>query len=82
MKQTGSPPHTRGKLTVFPFISYFYRITPAYAGKTLSNTQKNKQTQDHPRIRGENGAKDRIAGCATGSPPHTRGKLTDRKSVV
>ena len=50
---SGSPPLTRGK--AFPLMSAFafVRITPAYAGKSLSIDVCLRISQDHPRLRGE-----------------------------
>ena len=49
----GSPPPTRGT----PIFKYFpillIRITPAYAGNTLSCIPLKRFFQDHPRLRGE-----------------------------
>ena len=49
----GSPPLTRGKAFLsFPFFG-LSRITPAYAGKSLSKTPRLCILGDHPRLRGE-----------------------------
>ena len=36
-----------------PFIAYMFRITPAYAGKSLANHPPLHLQRDHPRIRGK-----------------------------
>ena len=71
---TGSPPHTRGKRTINTVGDYRDRITPAHAGKTLSNNCRNRLSPDHPRTRGENYIPSEITSKTVGSPPHTRGK--------
>ena len=71
----GSPPLTRGKLSVFlPFVLPS-RITPAHAGKTVSGVFRDPTARDHPRSRGENYADIVSLIGAEGSPPLTRGKL-------
>ena len=50
------------------------RITPAYAGKSRTMTEREILTRDHPRIRGEKGLIRFIYAVHHGSPPHTRGK--------
>ena len=56
-------------------IVTFIRITPAYAGKTLTGLNPYFPNWDHPRVCGEN----RLIVCARlicrGSPPRMRGKL-------
>ena len=54
------------------------RITPAYAGNTLSTLLKSAIIKDHPRIRGEYFACLFISYVFMGSPPHTRGILFER----
>ena len=50
---SGSPPPMRGKgLRAFPSTST-YRITPAYAGKSISTTFSRSSFWDHPRLCGE-----------------------------
>ena len=49
----GSPPHTRGKVLFFRNFRLSERITPAYAGKSLSVSSLCSVLWDHPRIRGE-----------------------------
>ena len=52
-KIVGSPPHTRGKVSFFITCIDFFRITPAYAGKSLGCPGLDTAHRDHPRIRGE-----------------------------
>ncbi len=70
----GSPPHTRGKHFLCAIFAFVQRITPAYAGKTISAESCDGLGRDHPRIRGENFATLLYKPLAIGSPPHTRGK--------
>ena len=71
---TGSPPPMRGKEETFRRFLKYDRITPAYAGKSLTSEQRDKVLEDHPRLCGEkfqllcHGHKDQ------GSPPPMRGK--------
>ena len=49
----GSPPHTRGKVCNGLEQYYNFRITPAYAGKSIGDYGSHWVDRDHPRIRGE-----------------------------
>ena len=49
-------------------------ITPAHAGKTRSHRKAPRSSRDHPRACGENLARHKKTGGATGSPPRMRGK--------
>ncbi len=49
----GSPPHTRGTLQLKHHCVAHNRITPAYAGNTVSTIPVVPLSSDHPRIRGE-----------------------------
>ena len=51
------------------------RITPAYAGKTLSLSRRCALPGDHPRVCGENEYASMWQKAAAGSPPRMRGKL-------
>ena len=70
----GSPPHTRGRLTVRRTESSPTRFTPAYAGKIVIMASVRAGEQVHPRIRGEDGCRKPAARSPAGSPPHTRGR--------
>ena len=52
-----------------------WRITPAYAGRILTNYKRLSQGKDHPRIRGKNLTYRTSSGYTLGSPPHTREEL-------
>ena len=49
------------------------RITPAYAGISLSEKLADLGLWDHPRMRGDKIRKEAIFMRVTGSPPHARG---------
>ena len=53
MDNLGSPPHTRGKVSISKKALPLIRITPAYAGKSEQGYIVKNPYQDHPRIRGE-----------------------------
>ena len=69
----GSPPHTRGILTLTRTESTKPRFTPAYAGNTEEPRLSSSLAEVHPRIRGEYAGAETPGRCAGGSPPHTRG---------
>ena len=52
------------------------RITPAYAGKSLSQFYDMIQKRDHPRLCGEKPVTVLIDFVLVGSPPPMRGKAT------
>ena len=70
----GSPPRVRGKRAWQECIDDSYRITPACAGKTISETLGRDAKEDHPRVCGENKAEDFLINRKAGSPPRVRGK--------
>ena len=76
-RNTGSPPHARGRRHNAIQEVMVARITPACAGKTAEGLMINKKPSDHPRMRGEDvftpGTTENIAG----SPPHARGRRHD-----
>ena len=65
----------RGKPSITTQLAVPYRITPAHAGKTPDNDQKEVGYSDHPRTCGENMCNSSAVGVVVGSPPHMRGKL-------
>ena len=71
----GSPPHTRGIQTQKSGTAGYARFTPAYAGNTFGHCFRERETQVHPRIRGEYCQALPCLHCFLGSPPHTRGIL-------
>ena len=52
-RQIGSPPPMRGKDLITRDKFRRYRITPAYAGKSLDGNLQDTQALDHPRLCGE-----------------------------
>ena len=70
----GSPPRMRGKLHHLLDVSSDGRITPAHAGKTHKEGEKNMIIEDHPRACGENNESAGEQLGDTGSPPRMRGK--------
>ena len=71
----GSPPHARGKEHGFTPHTSGKGITPACAGKSPLRQSSRGTSRDHPRMRGEKRATDRLWYCCQGSPPHARGKV-------
>ena len=57
--QSGSPPHGRGKVSLFTHINVHERITPAWAGKRCQGRFLLKYPWDYPRVGGENPARPR-----------------------
>ena len=72
-QEEGSPPLTRGTLTYTKGYGIRLRITPAYAGNTVSIRSSLINIQDHPRLRGEHSGEIFTITYRKGSPPLTRG---------
>ncbi len=72
---TGSPPHTREALAPSANPATLSRITPAYAGSTVSTFSLMRPFRDHPRIRGKHTVWTAVCRTHSGSPPHTREAL-------
>ena len=70
----GSPPHSRGRLSVAGLHGHTRRLTPAFAGKTPAASIRRLRLGAHPRIRGEDVLSDDGVLCDEGSPPHSRGR--------
>ena len=70
----GSPPHMRGKADIAIISPLLFRITPAYAGKSMMITPSSNTTRDHPRVCGEKQCVRCFLLAAVGSPPRMRGK--------
>ena len=66
----------RGKQLLADAETQSDRITPAHAGKTQREGQRNFDRSDHPRTCGENANNGMFTDRVLGSPPHMRGKLT------
>ena len=73
-RQTGSPPHARGKEVVLDEMGNPSGITPACAGKRMSVRTGVTCIRDHPRMRGEKKKYGFMHSYPLGSPPHARGK--------
>ena len=69
-----SPPRMRGKDLLRRFRAAQHRITPACAGKRSRPQQRNRSSQDHPRVCGEKNGICRAKVPHLGSPPRMRGK--------
>ena len=72
---TGSSPRMRGKLRGCGSVSCGRRLIPAYAGKTARTPQSLHRAEAHPRVCGENSARQSRGIPCGGSSPRMRGKL-------
>ena len=68
----------RGKVRLLYHRGEFFRITPAYAGKSEERNQKNSRAKDHPRLCGEKKKCSVEITRLKGSPPPMRGKDAPR----
>ncbi len=68
----------RGKEVRLFFLFGLLRITPAYAGKRKSCAAQKTSAWDHPRMCGEKLATGSRTRKAAGSPPHVRGKESEK----
>ena len=73
----GSPPRMRGKAQEWMAEGKAERITPAYAGKSLTSLILIRAIWDHPRVCGEKTHKDMTTEDNMGSPPRMRGKANN-----
>ena len=71
---SGSPPPMRGKVIYDSGKPNVVRITPAYAGKSISCRCTEFFFRDHPRLCGEKSYQMSKFGHTYGSPPPMRGK--------
>ena len=67
----------RGKVLFLFQRFHFFRITPAYAGKSKSINCERNRSKDHPRLCGEKAFHKKSANLPIGSPPPMRGKGID-----
>ena len=74
----GSPPHMRGKAPPFALNCPVPGITPAHAGKRIINFYEEHIEEDHPRTCGEKEARQWPKEQVWGSPPHMRGKDSNK----
>ena len=72
---SGSPPRVRGKAGGCRTAAASSGITPAYAGKSLLNTDNTTAARDHPRACGEKPPSCPEMSTNEGSPPRMRGKV-------
>ena len=70
----GSPPPMRGKDGAITVVWEYFRITPAYAGKSMLYLQSLHHRRDHPRLCGEKMQIVMDLIISMGSPPPMRGK--------
>ena len=75
VSMVGSSPLTRGKLGPLMCRLPPPRLIPAHAGKTTAPHDGRNRGRAHPRSRGENQVRTRLARRLAGSSPLTRGKL-------
>ena len=71
----GSPPRGRGKDNYLGTEGVELRITPAWAGKSLTLPEIETKTRDHPRVGGEKKPPRSMGSQTLGSPPRGRGKV-------
>ena len=70
----GSPPRGRGKAFSVLRRQFRFRITPAWAGKSMTAPGRSSRTGDHPRVGGEKNNHIIDNQYGKGSPPRRRGK--------
>ena len=77
----GSPPLTRGKVLALLLALHLVGITPAYAGKRSCSQSISRGPGDHPRLRGEKRYAEGTDRISQGSPPLTRGKVSQQLKI-
>ena len=77
----GSPPPMRGKGDGMQYEIWYNRITPAYAGKSVSYEKLPSVNKDHPRLCGEKELEPKRRKSPKGSPPPMRGKDVESKGT-
>ena len=82
VSEMGSPPPMRGKAGRGAASVPNWRITPAYAGKSLMRSLCLYPPWDHPRLCGEKQFPDSHRRRGTGSPPPMRGKARLRAVLL
>ena len=80
----GSSPHARGALDALHMASLKGGIIPACAGSTDCADTKGARRKDHPRMRGEHRACQKLRRLSWGSSPHARGapEITSTTRVI
>ena len=71
----------RGKGCVNLITPLYHGITPAYAGKSYHTRHVFLIPRDHPRICGEKHRRNKAIRSGRGSPPHMRGKASQRVRI-
>ena len=79
--QMETPPLTRGRLSDVYTKDALIRNTPAYAGKTHDLIARLVLVRKHPRLRGEDHRALRELIALTETPPLTRGRPADTKTI-
>ena len=74
-KSLGSPPRMRGRVIPEDLKNANLGITPAYAGKRGMVRRNSWNSQDHPRVCGEERYRLRRFLRPPGSPPRMRGRV-------
>ena len=74
-KNSGSPPHGRGKVQGFMGVAVVPGITPAWAGKSGNLPPLEVMPMDHPHMGGEKVQILLYEDIQKGSPPRWRGKV-------
>ena len=78
----GSPPRGRGKGSERLPKRGSLGITPAWAGKSQTESCGTTSSGDHPRVGGEKRSPAFLLHCFSGSPPRGRGKEKIQKGSV
>ena len=78
----GSPPPMRGKVQKKICKNRIDRITPAYAGKSITMVMLVTSGKDHPRLCGEKQCTRFAFAVIIGSPPPMRGKDGARRGAL
>ena len=82
LKNSGSPPRGRGKVSKGIKPSDERGITPAWAGKSMTAPGRSSRTGDHPRVGGEKNNHIIDNQYGKGSPPRGRGKAPTWSSPI
>ena len=71
---TETPPHAWGRLYRCASAHRRSGNTPTCVGKTRARDKRQKSTQKHPHMRGEDRLQDKIVEQSTETPPHAWGR--------
>ena len=75
-RRWGSPPRVRGEEQRIKLLEDLYRITPACAGRSVTNCHFRFSFWDHPRVCGEKVGLKTGREQHIGSPPRVRGEVS------